>query len=69
MSLTDNNAVQLWRKAECHARNATNLMLAVQPDALPDTIDKTLRELRNATCAMQELQRRSVGVPPPKTGD
>lgn len=71
MITSDNNAVQLWRKAECHSRNATNLMLSQVTDhnELCELIKKALRELQSATCAMQELQRRSVGAVVQKIGD
>jgi hypothetical protein len=56
MLLTDNNAVQLWRKAEADTRDALNLML------MPETSDcvfKILTKLRVATAAIAELDRRA----------
>lgn len=67
MTLTDNNAVQLWRKAEADARDVVNLMLsASENENEREHAFKILKKLRSATAAIQELERRMAGVVAPK---
>lgn len=60
--LSDNNIVQLWRKADADAQDVVNLMhTPVHPDDERDHILKILHKLRTATAAMQEIERRRLG--------
>lgn len=60
-TLAENNAVQLWRKAELHTRNALNLMHSDVADIsdLGDVIEKVEKELRQAREAMAQLHLRA----------
>jgi len=59
MTLTDNNAVQLWRKAEADTRDVLCLMgTAPENDDQREHVSKILKKLRAACSAMQELERR-----------
>lgn len=55
MTLEDNNAVQLWRKAEADANDAVNLFIQPIGDE-NENVFAILKKLRSATAAMQTLE-------------
>ena len=59
MTLSDNNAVQLWRKAEADTRDAVNLMLSpIQDhDALMELLPKIRQKLNHSLQCVQQLER------------
>lgn len=64
-------SIQLWQSAQSNARDAVNVMAGDIKDreALNETIDKALKKLRAATAAIEALQRNSVGLPMPRSGE
>jgi hypothetical protein len=64
-------SIQLWQSAQSNARDAVNVMAGDIKDreALNETIDKALKKLRAATAAIETLQRNSVGLPMPRSGE
>lgn len=55
MTLSENNAVQLWRKAEADTRDAGNLFLSPIEDEY-QKVCAILAKLRAATAAMTTLE-------------
>ena len=59
MTIPDNNAVQLWRKAEADVRDAVCLFTELPDGGERVQLLVILNKLRRATAAMQELECRS----------
>jgi hypothetical protein len=57
----DAEIIALWRKCESDTRDAVNLMLPPTDRVTLDRVFKTLTKLRNASAAMQEIERRMNG--------
>lgn len=63
MTLEDNNAVQLWRKAAAESQDATNLFLSPIEDER-EKVFAILKKLRSATATIQHLERLLINGPP-----
>ena len=63
-TLTNNNSVQLWRKADAAISDAATLMRFEADEHTKSWL--VLQKLRLATSIMQEIERRSIGQGAPR---